>query len=192
MTHGKKRSMYESDTNGALQTDQMNSTSASSNMPQFKKLMFDKISDVEKYRMPKARLNSNGPRRATKKEDDSNAVYRYHSPVKEFPAKYGPTKIRICQDVKAHVHHKKHAINIFFNQYNEMIKILKNKGPTKLNTNYAMGLARALGLTLRRDAFSEQNLKSREHLNQIKEKMASCFYKKINEENKDITPAVPP
>ena len=33
INHGKKRSMYDSDTNGGLQTDGMNSTSASSNVP---------------------------------------------------------------------------------------------------------------------------------------------------------------
>lgn len=33
IAHGKKRSMYDSDTNGGLQTDGMNSTSASSNVP---------------------------------------------------------------------------------------------------------------------------------------------------------------
>ena len=53
-----------------------------------------------------------------------------------------------------------------------------------------MGLARALGLNLRKDAFSEQNLKSREHLTSIKEKLIFAFWKKLNEENKDVTPAI--
>lgn len=79
--HGKKRSMYDSDTNGGLQTDQMNSTSASSNVPQFKKLMFDKNSDNEKgYKSAKGRHNSNEPgtfKRSMKKVDESNAPYRY-------------------------------------------------------------------------------------------------------------------
>jgi len=40
LANNKKRSLYDSDANGnGLATDQMNSTSTSSNMPQFKKLM---------------------------------------------------------------------------------------------------------------------------------------------------------
>jgi len=40
LANTKKRSLYDSDANGnGLATDQMNSTSTSSNMPQFKKLM---------------------------------------------------------------------------------------------------------------------------------------------------------
>lgn len=165
----------------------MNSTSASSNIPQFKKLIFDKNTDSDKaYRSAKGRLNSNGPtfKRAAKKEDETTMGYRYHSPVKEFPAKYGPTKIRIIQDLKAHDHHKKHPINQFFNQYNEFMRLVfKNKNLTtqKFNANYAMGLAKALGLNLKKDAFSEQNLKAREHLNQMKEKLIFCFYRKIYE-----------
>ena len=54
-----------------------------------------------------------------------------------------------------------------------------------------MGLSRALGLNLKKDAFSEQNLKSRDHLNQLKEKLIFQFYKKIFDENKDLTPNLP-
>jgi hypothetical protein len=31
-------------------------------------------------------------------------------------------------------------------------------------------------------------MKSREHLNQIKEKLIYCFYKKLNDENKEVLP----
>ena len=60
----------------------MNSTSASSNVPQFKKLLFDKNgSDTEKgYKSAKGRQNSNEPgafKRNAKKVDDSTAPYRY-------------------------------------------------------------------------------------------------------------------
>ena len=54
-----------------------------------------------------------------------------------------------------------------------------------------MGLSRALGMNLKRDAFSEQNLKSREHINILKEKLIFLFYRKIFDENKDLTPFVP-
>ena len=99
IAHGKKRSMYDSDTNGGIQTDGMNSTSASSNVPQFKKLVFDKNSDNEKgYKSAKGRLNSNEPgvfKRNLKKVDDSNAPYRYAPIIKEY-SKYKPTTIKIC------------------------------------------------------------------------------------------------
>lgn len=63
--------------------------------------------------------------------------------------------------------------------------VFKNKSLTtqKFNANYAMGLAKALGLNLKKDAFSEQNLKSREHLNQMKEKLIFCFYRRIYDQN---------
>lgn len=54
--------------------------------------MFDKNTDSDKaYRSAKGRHNSNGPtfKRAAKKEDETTMGYRYHSPVKEYPAKYG-------------------------------------------------------------------------------------------------------
>lgn len=53
-----------------------------------------------------------------------------------------------------------------------------------------MGLAKALGLNLKKDAFSEQNMKSRDHLGTIKEKLAFSVYKKIHDENKDLTPNI--
>ena len=57
----------------------------------------------------------------------------------------------------------------------------KNNG---FNVVYAMGLAKALGLNLKKDAFSEQNMKSRDHLGSIKEKLAFSVYKKIHEKQK--------
>jgi hypothetical protein len=100
---------------------------------------------------------SNGPNFKSKAKDDSNA-YKYTTPVKEFPSKYGPTKIKIVQDVTQHDHHKTHALNIFFNQYNEFIRLVfkNNKNATqKFNIPYALGLSRALGLNLKKDAFAE-------------------------------------
>ena len=76
--------------------------------------------------------------------------------------------------------------------------MFKNKAVTSQNNPqgknngfpvvYAMGLAKALGLNLKKDAFSEQNMKSRDHLGSIKEKLAFSVYKKIHDENKDLTP----
>ena len=51
-----------------------------------------------------------------------------------------------------------------------------------------MGLAKALGLNLKRDAFSESNMKSRDYVCQLKEKLMFCFWRKLNESNKDLTP----
>lgn len=52
------------------------------------------------------------------------------------------------------------------------------------------GLARAIGMNLKKDAFSDNNMKSREHLTYLKEKLIFCFWKKLNEENRDIGPQV--
>lgn len=41
---------------------------------------------------------------------------------------------------------------------------------------------------LKKDAFSEHNMKSREHVQQMREKLIFCFWKKINDSNIDMTP----
>ena len=43
-------------------------------------------------------------------------------------------------------------------------------------------------MQLKKDAFSESNMKSREHVNTLKEKLIVCFWRKLNESNKDLTP----
>lgn len=48
-----------------------------------------------------------------------------------------------------------------------------------------MGLARALGMNLKKDAFSDNNMKSREHISMLKEKLIFCFWKKLYDENRD-------
>lgn len=208
LVNAKKRSLYDSDANGnGLATDNTNSTSTSSNMPHFKKLMQDKsistnLNGNAKLIKPKKGI-STGPsfKRPFRKEDELTAPYKYTPPVKEF--KYGPTKIRITQDPNEHSHHFKHPFNVFSHQYNEFIRlVLKNQklttqsstantGPVyKFNYTYAVGLAKALGMNLRKEAFSEQNMKSREHVNQLKEKLIFSFWRKINESNKDLTPTI--
>ena len=53
-----------------------------------------------------------------------------------------------------------------------------------------MGLARALGMNLKKDSLSDANMKSRDHQMQLKEKLIFCLWKKLNEENRDLNPAV--
>lgn len=173
-------------------------------MPQFRKLMQDKSMSNNligngKLIKPKKGI-STGPnfKRPFRKDDELSVGYKYTAPVREF--KYGATKIRITQDANEHSHHFKHPFNVFSNQYNEFIRlVLKNQklitqssntntGPVyKFNYNYATGLAKALGMNLRKDMFSEQNMKSREHVNQLKEKLIFCFWRKINELNRDVS-----
>ena len=74
-----------------------------------------------------------------------------------------------------------------FNQYNELNKLLfKNQKGPKLNVQYAMGLARALGLNLRKDAFSEKNMLQKDHILFLKEKLVMNFWEVIARENKSI------
>ena len=54
-----------------------------------------------------------------------------------------------------------------------------------------MGLAKCLGIKANKETFSEQNMKSREHLSNLKEKLIFNFYKILSEENKDIFPTPP-
>ena len=81
---------------------------------------------------------------------------------------------------------------MYSNQYNEFVRLVfKNQKSTGTNQKmfnvfYVMGLGKALGLNLKKDSFSEQNLKSREHLNTLKEKLIFCMWRKLNEENKEI------
>jgi hypothetical protein len=122
--------------------------------------------------------------------------FKWVPPVKVFPAKYGPAKVKILQSADAHAHHKSHKLNVFFDQYNEFVRLIfKNQKASaqekKLDLNYAVGLARALGLRANKDTFSEQNMKSRDHLTQLKEKLYFRFLKKIAAENKELLPTPP-
>ena len=45
-------------------------------------------------------------------------------------------------------------------------------------------------MNLKRDALSDATMKSRDHQAQIKEKLIFCFWKKLNDENRDLTPIV--
>ena len=135
------------------------------------------------------------------KAEEQLQVYKYQAPVKDFE-KYKATKIKVIQDITAHSHHDKHPMNIFFNQYNEFIKLVFKNGKTpnpapigngqsqKINQTYTMGLARALGMNLRKDALSDANMKSRDHQMSLKEKLIFCLWKKLNEENRDVNPGI--
>jgi hypothetical protein len=50
-------------------------------------------------------------------------VYKYQPPAKDF-GKYGPTKIKIVQDVSTLENHYKHPLNAFFHQYNEFVRLV--------------------------------------------------------------------
>ena len=135
LVNGKKKSMYDSDANGnGLDYNGMNLTSGSSNMPHFKKLIQDKSmsQNLGKNMMAKGKKGvgiSTGPnfKRPFKKDDEFTCGYKYVTPIKEYPSKYGPTKIKIHQDITTYDHHLTHPFNIFSNQYNEFIKlVLKN------------------------------------------------------------------
>jgi len=85
---------------------------------------------------------------------------------------------------------------VFFDQYNEFIRLIfKNQKASahdkKLDVNYAIGLARALGLRANKDTFSETNLRSREHLGQLKERLYFRFLKKLADSNKELIPTPP-
>ena len=54
-----------------------------------------------------------------------------------------------------------------------------------------MGLAKCLGIKTNKETFSEQNMKSREHIVMLKEKLIFNWYKKLADENKDIFPTPP-
>lgn len=100
MAHSKKRSLYDSDSN-QVGDQYMNSTATSSNVPQFKKLLEKKeVKDNEGINKKRSSQISTGPnfKRSTKKAEEGLETYKYKAPVKEF--KYGPTKIKIIQDIK--------------------------------------------------------------------------------------------
>lgn len=50
-------------------------------------------------------------KRTVKPEDYK---FKWVAPEKVYPAKYGPTKIRIIQNLDAHNHMNTHKINVFF------------------------------------------------------------------------------
>jgi hypothetical protein len=69
----------------------MNSTATSSNVPNFKKLLH------HENKQKRSGPISTAPnfKRQAKKDEEAMVGYKYIAPVKEFPSKYGPTKIKI-------------------------------------------------------------------------------------------------
>ena len=78
----------------------MNTTSASSNIANFKKLMQEKsISQGINANLGAKKNKKLGPiapniKRNVNKNDEFNTAYKYTPPVKDY-SKYGPTKIKI-------------------------------------------------------------------------------------------------
>ena len=94
----QKRSLYDSDANGCAH-EGMNTTSASSNITNFKKLMQEKSMSQGIGALNSRRNKKIGPigpniKRQVKKDDEFNTAYKYTPPVKDF-SKYGNTKIKI-------------------------------------------------------------------------------------------------
>ena len=84
-----KKSHYDSDHNGNGYPgpDNLNSTGTSSNLPQFKKLLYE-----NKPKRQGPQTSAPNFKRA-KRDEDVFVGYKYQPPVKEY--KYGPTKIKI-------------------------------------------------------------------------------------------------
>jgi hypothetical protein len=170
---------YDSDNNGPNQgrtgADGVSSTTTSSTLPKLRKQNKsdqENGSDLAASIKPKRTSASIG--RPFKVAEEPK--FRWVMPAKVYPEKYGPTKARIVQNVDAHKHHLAHKQNVFFAQYNEFVRLLfKNQKASqkaeKFNVPYAIGLAKCLGLKANKETFSEANLKSREHLNQLKERL---------------------
>lgn len=144
-------SNFETQSDGAVVTgkERMNSTATSSNIA---KLKSEQSSFSQKKR------SSVSQSRPAFKMDD--VKFKWVAPKKVFPEKYGPTKMKMIQNTEAHKHHRTHKLNIFFQQYNEFIKIMfkhqKASAQTQqFDARYAMGLARCIGLKVNKDTFSE-------------------------------------
>ena len=76
-------------------------------------------------------------------------------------------------------------MNIMFNQYNELTKLLfRNNKNAKKTNQYLMGLAHSIGMHPKKDAFSEKNMASKEHVTILKEKLAMIFWESIARENR--------
>ena len=74
-----------------------------------------------------------------------------------------------------------------FNQYNELTRLLfRNNKNTKTTNQYLMGLAKSIGMNPKKDAFSEKNMGSKEHVVNLKEKLAMIFWESIARENRGI------
>lgn len=128
----------------------------------------------------------------TSKNQNDNKIekYSYKEPVKIFKQK--STRIKIVQDIEKNLEHRSHGLVKFLNQYNEFIKlVIKYQKPlsgqkSSFNPDYAKWLTKQLGMSLKKDAFMEKNLLSRENIVQIKERLAFALYKKLHDENLDL------
>ena len=89
--------------------------------------------------------------------------YKYSEPIKSFDYKLANIKIHHVDSRE----HRDHPLNIMFNQYNELNRILfknNNNKNVKFGNQYIMGLTKALGMNLKKDALSEKNMESKEHI----------------------------
>ena len=50
--------------------------------------------------------------------------FKWVRPEKVFDKKYAATKVKILHDVHAYKHHRTHKLNVFFDQFNEFVKIV--------------------------------------------------------------------
>jgi hypothetical protein len=50
--------------------------------------------------------------------------FKWVKPEKQLEIKYGPTKIKIFEDINAYSHHKSHKLNVFFDQFNEFVRLV--------------------------------------------------------------------
>ena len=50
--------------------------------------------------------------------------FKWVKPEKVFDKKYGKTKVKILHDINAYKHHQTHKLNVFFDQFNEFVRIV--------------------------------------------------------------------
>ena len=134
--------LYESDNGGLynVPVDQAMSMTVPTANPQlgYQKLLMEKQMLERETENRQVKVNFKKPTGPSfKRNYKEEQVYKYSEPVKDYPSKYKETKIRIWEDVKKYEHHRKHAINVFFNQYNEFVKLVfktkQDKNPSDIN-----------------------------------------------------------
>lgn len=54
---------------------------------------------------------------------------------------------------------------------------------SKININYVVGLGKCLGVKVNKDIFTDSNMKSREMIAQLKERLAHYVIKRIAQDN---------
>jgi len=88
---------------------------------------------------------------------------------------YGETGITIFQDIDAYNHLNDHRINVMLEEYNLFVKTCFKRKGVEVNIPECVRIGKRVGLSFNKNQLTAANLKIKENINFIKEKLLHHF-----------------